>query len=79
MSGYYGFIRHPETGEYIARVQDGKITAPGGISYSLVGDMIVASDGTELGYLGPFIGLTKGTGDLANQLFPRRLRVGANT
>jgi acetyl-CoA carboxylase beta subunit len=71
MNGHYGFIRHPETGEYLARVKDGTITARGGISYSLVGDLIVAEDGTELGYLGPFIGLTKGTGDLCNRLFPR--------
>jgi len=69
---YYGHIRHPETGECLATVKDGKITAPNGVSYSLVGDMIVAPDGTELGYLSPFVGLTQGTGDLANQLFRRR-------
>lgn len=72
MYGHYGFIRHPETGEYLARVEDGKITAPGGVSYSVVDDMIVAADGTELGYLAPFNGLTRETGDLANQLFPSR-------
>jgi hypothetical protein len=68
----YGHIWHPETGKWLASVKDGIITAPGGVSYSLIGDMIVAADGTELGYLGPFMGLTKGTGDLSNQLFPRR-------
>jgi hypothetical protein len=64
-------VYHPETGAWLASVKDGKITAPGGVSYSLVGDMIVTEDGTEIGYLGPFIGLTKGTGDLCTRLFPR--------
>jgi hypothetical protein len=67
---HYGYIYHPETGACLASVKDGKITAPGGVTYSLVDDMIVAADGTELGYLSPFIGITKGTGDLCNQLFP---------
>jgi hypothetical protein len=67
---HYGHIYHPETGAWLASVKDGKITAPGGVSYSLVDDMIVAADGTELGYLSPFIGLAKGTGDLSNRLFP---------
>jgi hypothetical protein len=69
---HYGHIYHPQTGKWLASVKDGKITAPGGITYSLIGDMIVADDGTELGYLSPFIGITKGTGDLANQLFKNR-------
>jgi len=66
---HYGHIYHPETGAWLASVKDGKITAPGGVSYTLVGDMIVAEDGTELGYLSPFVGLTKGTADLSNRLF----------
>jgi hypothetical protein len=66
----YGHIYHPETGKWLASVKDGKITAPGDITYSLVGNMIVAEDGTELGCLSSFVGLTTGTGDLANQLFP---------
>jgi hypothetical protein len=68
----YGHIYHPETGKWLASVKDGKITAPGGITYSLIDDKIVAEDGTELGYLSPFIGITMGTGDLANQLFKSR-------
>jgi hypothetical protein len=67
-----GHIYHPETGKWLASVKDGKITAPGGLTYSLIGDIIVGGDGTELGYLGPFIGLTTGTGDLADQLFKSR-------
>jgi hypothetical protein len=68
----YGNIYHPETGKWLASVRDGKITAPGGLAYSLVDDKIVAPDGTEVGYLGPFVGLTKGTGHLADQLFRSR-------
>jgi hypothetical protein len=68
----YGHIYHPETGKCLAYVKDGKITGEGGVSYSLVGDMIVAADGTELGYLSPLNDLTKGNSDLSNQLFPRR-------
>jgi hypothetical protein len=68
----YGHIYHPETGKWLASVKDGKITAPGGITYSLIGDKIIAEDGSELGYLSPFIGPTKGTANLADQLFQRR-------
>jgi hypothetical protein len=71
MSRHYGFIRNQETGECVARVENGKVTTADGISYSLVGDMIVAEDGTKLGYLGTFVGLTKGPDNLANRLFPR--------
>ena len=71
---HYGFIKN-STGDYIARVKDGKITSMSGDHlYSLVGDKIVADDGSELGYLSPFVGLTQGTDDLANQLFPARKR-----
>jgi hypothetical protein len=68
----YGHIYHPETGKWLASVKDGKITALGGITYSLFGDKIVADDGSELGYLGAYIGPTKGTGHLADQLFKER-------
>ena len=68
----YGNIYHPETGKWLASVKDGKITAPGGITYSLIGDKIVADDGTELGYLGLYTSPTKGIGHLANQLFKSR-------
>jgi len=68
----YGHIYHPETGKWLASVKDGKITAARGISYSLIGDKIVKDDGTELGYLGPFVGLAKGTGDLAHRMFKSR-------
>jgi hypothetical protein len=68
---HYGHIYHPKTGAWLASVKDGKITARGDVSYSLVGDMIVAADGTKLGYLALRDGLTKGNSDLANRLFPR--------
>ena len=72
---HFGFIKDTENGDYLARVGNGKITSMSGEPlYSLVGDMIVAEDGTELGYLSPYIGITKGTGDLANQLFRKKLR-----
>jgi hypothetical protein len=69
---HFGFILQPETGEYLARVKDGKILTMDErkVLYRIVDDMIVANDGTELGYLSSFTGLTSGTGDLANHLFP---------
>jgi hypothetical protein len=66
----YGYIYHPETDDWIGLVKDGKVAAPGGVSYSLIDNVILAPDGTELGYLAPFRGLTKGTGELANLLAP---------
>jgi hypothetical protein len=68
----YGNIYHPETGKWLASVENGKIRALGGIVYSLVEDRIVAADGTVLGYIGHFNAPTKGTGQLADQLFPSR-------
>jgi hypothetical protein len=68
----YGHIYHPETGKWLASVKDDKITAPGGIIYSLVGDAIIAENGEELGYLSPLVGPTKGTGHLADRLFKSR-------
>jgi hypothetical protein len=66
---HYGHLYHPETGKWLASVKDGKITAPGGITYSLVGDKIVGDDGAELGYLGIFVGPEKGTGAASDRLF----------
>ena len=68
----HGNIYHPETGEWLASVKDGKITGRDGITYSLVEDKIVDADGTVVGYLGQFKNPTKGTGALADKLFRSR-------
>jgi hypothetical protein len=71
MNGPYGQVLHPETGKQLAWVEDGKMTTRDGETYDLIGDMIVDANGTELGYLSPFIGLSKGSSDLANKLLGR--------
>ncbi len=68
----YGNIYHPETGKWLASVENGKITAPHGLTYSLVDNKIVAADGAIVGYLARYNGPTKGTGRLADQLFRQR-------
>jgi hypothetical protein len=59
---YYGNIYHPETGEWLAPVNDMKIIAPEGFTYLLVDEKIFAADGTDRGYLALFIGPTLATG-----------------
>ncbi|HEV3115173.1 MAG TPA: hypothetical protein VGY99_32220 [Candidatus Binataceae bacterium] len=68
----FGHIYHPETGEYLASVKDGKITGVDGSAYTVEGDEIKDAAGTVVGYLSQFHGPTKGNGDLANRLFRRR-------
>jgi hypothetical protein len=72
MSKLYGYVWHPRTGQQIAWVKDGKMNMANGKSYTLVGDMIVDEDGAELGHLSTFVGLSEGSGDLANHLIQRR-------
>jgi hypothetical protein len=68
----YGQVLHPETGEQIAWVDlEGKMTMLNGKTYGLINDMIVDADGSELGCLSLFVGLSEGSGDLANQLLRR--------
>ena len=67
----YGNIYHPETGEWLASVEGGKITGLHGVSYSLVEDQIVDADGNVVGYLAQLEGRTKEAGGLADKLFRR--------
>jgi len=59
---HYGNIYHPETGEWLASVTEGKIIAPEGFTYLPVDEKIFAADGTDLGYLSLFIGPTLAMG-----------------
>ncbi len=66
---HYGHVRHPETGEVIAWVKDGKITGNHGETYRVEGDAILSESGEVLGYLSAFVGVAGGSADLADKLF----------
>jgi len=68
----YGHIRHPEIGETLAYVKDGKITGVNGRHYMVEGDEIKDATGTVVGYLSLYRGPRPGNGDLTNELFRRR-------
>jgi hypothetical protein len=72
MNELYGHVWHPTTGQHMGWVKNGKMNMANGKSYKLVGDMIVDDDGAELGYLSTFVGLSDGSGDIANQLLRGR-------
>ena len=71
MSDRYGNIYHPETGRWLAQVENGKITTKDGRAYRLDGDKILTENGEEVGFLSPFIGKAVGSGALASKLFGR--------
>jgi hypothetical protein len=71
---HYGHLRHPETGEVIATIEDGKITENNGEIYRLNDDAIVSEKGEILGYVSAFVGVASGSGDLANQLFSAKAK-----
>lgn len=68
---HYGNVYHPETGDWLASVRDGKVIKPDGTSYRLDGDAILSDTGEVLGYLSSFVGKAEGSGDLATKLFGR--------
>jgi hypothetical protein len=68
----FGHVRHPETGECLAFVKDGKITGVNAITYKVVGDQIVDANDKVVGYLSHYQGPANGNSDLANELFRRR-------
>lgn len=66
---HYGNVYHPETGKWLASVEDGKITKADGTCYRLEGDAILSDSGEVLGYLSAFVGKAEGSADLATKLF----------
>ncbi|PIT00759.1 hypothetical protein TSA1_08210 [Bradyrhizobium nitroreducens] len=68
----YGVILHPETGEAIASVKDGKLIGATGEVYRIDGDRILSEDGKVRGYLSVFAGQASRSTDLANRLFGRK-------
>jgi hypothetical protein len=67
----YGNLYHPETGRWLASVEDGKITSRDGRSYKLDGQKILSETGEVVGYVSPFIGKAQGSGAIATKLFGR--------
>ena len=69
MTDLYGSVYHPETGEFLASVKDGKLVKKDGTFYRLDGDKILSDTGEVIAYLSAFVGKAEGSGDLANKLF----------
>ncbi|MGV7212581.1 hypothetical protein [Bradyrhizobium sp. UFLA05-112] len=67
----YGVVLHPETGEAIGSVKDGKLIGKNGETYRVEGDAILSATGEVLGYLSAFVGKAHASADLANKLFGR--------
>lgn len=68
----YGHLNHPETGEAIGFVKDGKLTMSNGTVYRIEGDEILAEDGENMGHLSSFIGTAPGTGSGADKLLQKK-------
>jgi len=69
MSGLYGNVYDPKTGQWLASVADGRLQAKDGRSYKLDGDKILSDRGEVLGYLSVLSSGAEGSGSLANKLF----------